>query len=124
MAEQAGFMRFTILMALGVSFGLSGPLLAGDPPPFPEFTFKMGKPPKPGKGKLITVQIDPEEQRAAKPAATEDTTPNVPSVNAAYGWFWTKVSPGLNEDGAARLRMAPRPECAGPSANARHRPRP
>ncbi len=99
-------MRFTILMALGVSFGLSGPLLAGDPPPFPEFTFKMGKPPKPGKGKLITVQIDPEEQRAAKPAATEDTTPNVPSVNAAYGWFWTKVSPGLNEDGAARLRMA------------------
>ena len=116
-------MRLTILMALGVSLGLSGPLLAGDPPPFPEFTFKMGKPPKPGKGKLITVQIDPEEQRAAKPAATEDTTPNVPSVNAAYGWFWTKVSPGLNEDGAARLRMALDNLGEGPGGDAVRGPR-
>ena len=40
-----------------------------EPPPFPEFTFKRVKPPKSGGGKRITIQISPEDQQRAKPAA-------------------------------------------------------
>lgn len=98
-------MRFTALVAFCASIGVAGPVFSADPPPFPEFTFKMGKPPKKGTRKFITVQIDPEEQQAARPAE-EPETPEVPRVNAAYDWFWTKVSPGMGENPAARLRLA------------------
>ncbi|MBY5987607.1 lytic transglycosylase domain-containing protein [Roseovarius atlanticus] len=108
-------MRFTRFLALGVALACALPVHAGDPPPFPEFTFKKGKPPKKGGGKLITVQIDPEDQAHLKPrpkdsdagadAGTVDI-PVVPSVTAAYGWFWTKVPTDDKASGPDRLRLA------------------
>ena len=57
--------------ALALVLGLFAPQggIADSPPPFAEFTFKMGKPPKPGTSKRITVQIEPGAQPAAQPAA-------------------------------------------------------
>ncbi len=106
-------MRVTRFIALGVALACASPVLAGDPPPFPEFTFKKGAPPKKGAGKLITVQIDPEDQKhlQPKPKATEDATgvadiPAVPSVIGAYSWFWTKVPADDKANGPDRLRLA------------------
>ena len=106
-------MRFNRFLAIGVCLACAFPVHAGDPPPFPEFTFKKGKPPKKGGGKLITVQIDPEDQAHLKPTgkskAGDDAgadIPVVPSVTAAYGWFWTKVPTDDTASGPDRLRLA------------------
>ncbi|MEO1138642.1 MAG: lytic transglycosylase domain-containing protein [Pseudomonadota bacterium] len=99
-------MRFHRILALGVVLACAGPAFPQDPPPFPEFTFKKGKPPKTGTRKLITVQIEPEVQQPTRPAANKDDIPEVPSVAAAYGWFWTKVPTDVSEDASARLRLA------------------
>ncbi|WP_103764825.1 lytic transglycosylase domain-containing protein [Roseovarius confluentis] len=106
-------MRFKRLLALGVCLACAFPVHAGDPPPFPEFTFKKGKPPKKGGGKLITVQIDPEDQAHLKPTGKSKSgddgaadIPVVPSVTAAYGWFWTKVPTDDETSGPDRLRLA------------------
>ena len=107
-------MKPFIILATGVvlaAFLAPSPVLADDPPPFPEFTFKREKPPKPGSAKRITVQIDPAEQArtlaATKPkaAATPADTP-APVAGARYGWFWTKVTTDLGADPAQRLRLA------------------
>lgn len=100
-------MRVTLFFALGIALACAAPVHAGDPPPFPEFTFKKAKPPKKGAGKLITVQIDPEDQKPVTPAAKDAASvPAVPSVNAAYGWFWTKVPTEQAASGPDRLRLA------------------
>lgn len=100
-------MRFTVFLALGVALACAGTARAGDPPPFPEFTFKMSKPPKKGTKKLITVQIDPEDQKPVKPAAKDPAAiPAVPGVSAAYDWFWTKVPTDAKTNGPDRLRLA------------------
>ena len=87
------------------------PAVADSPRPFPEFTFKREKPPKPGARKRITVQIDPEEQAkslaTAQPAATSTPAATPAAVpGARYGWFWTKVTPDAGADAAVRLRLA------------------
>ena len=55
-------------MALAVGLCVAIPAAADSPPPYPEFTFKMGKPPKKGTKKRINVQIEPGDQVVAKPA--------------------------------------------------------
>jgi soluble lytic murein transglycosylase-like protein len=85
-----------------------------------DFTFRRVKPPS-GKGKLITVQIDPAEQArrlavkkpAPEPAPLETANPapaladpNAPAPppvpGTDYAWYWDMVSPTL---GAARGRF-------------------
>ena len=79
---------------------------ADDPPPFPDFTFKMGKPPKPG-ARVDLVTIDPAEQARPEPDDTaEATVPRVPDAQVAYPWFWAKVPAGRDADGARRLSLA------------------
>lgn len=92
--------------------GLAPPAAFADsPPPFPDFTFKMEKPPKPGAGKRITVQIEepePQNPDAGTPASArpgEEPAP-APVAAARYGWFWSKVATGLGADPGRRLRLA------------------
>ena len=107
-----GFFRFALVFAL---IPFAGASQAGDPPPFPEFTFKMGSPPKAGARKLITVQIEPKKEPVRKPApAALPSTPDVPSY---YSWFWDKVSPDIDVDGTDRLRQAFASLSAGPSGS-------
>ena len=74
---------------------------ADDPPPFPDFTFRMEKPPAPGIQRRITVQITPEPgDTAARPDATDAPAP------ARHGWFWSGLATGLDVDPARRLRRA------------------
>ena len=80
------------------------------PEPFPDFTFKMAKPPKPGAGKRITVQIEPQAAQPnaadpqAKPKDGRETA--APPRSAAYGWYWAHVPDGIGENGTERLRKA------------------
>lgn len=107
-------MKPFLICAAALGVGLCGamPAPADSPPPYPEFTFKMAKPPKPGTKKRINVQIEPGDQVVAKPAKpkAEDKESGTESAAAAasgrYDWFWSKVSPGLAEDPALRLRSA------------------
>ena len=96
-----------ILRIFGIAAILSWPLpvQAGDPPPFPEFTFKRQKPPAPGVKRRINVQIEPQSAAPPKdvPVRTDDTP--VPRI-ATYGWFWELVPPELSADAPARLRAA------------------
>jgi len=92
--------RFLTLIA-----AISMPVMlhAGDPPPFPDFTFKMGKPPKAGAGKRITIQIEPE---ATQPDVSADKPKQGGPTSAAYAWFWQSVSPQIGENPAGRLDTA------------------
>ena len=114
-------MRFTYLLALiALSFGVNSSF-AEDPPPFEDFSPRFGAPPKQGAKKLITVQIDPEEQKARLapykpqngPNAETDLDP-VPKPDAAYAWFWAKVPTGRNEAAQDRLLSAIRTLSDGP----------
>jgi soluble lytic murein transglycosylase-like protein len=84
---------------------VSAPAHADDPPPFPEFTFKMGKPPEKGTKKRITVQIEPEADQQPQPANDGQSPVTTPDL-ANYAWFWTQVSPKRSVDGAERLGVA------------------
>ena len=101
-------MRVTLLLAMCGAMILPLAGNAADPPPFPDFTFKREKPPKPGTRKLITVQIEPQPVQPAKPKAEpekpEDSGKAAPI--GAYSWFWNDVTPGIEADGTARLRQA------------------
>nr|WP_299841897.1 lytic transglycosylase domain-containing protein [uncultured Roseovarius sp.] len=107
-----GISRFLVILGL---IAYSGASQAADPPPFPEFTFKMGKPPKAGAGKRITVQIEPQEEVPAPPV--QDAAPQTPSVSSHYSWFWEKVSPDIDVNAATRLRSALKSLSAGPNGS-------
>jgi len=102
-----------IICAAALGLGLCGamPGSADSPPPYPDFTFKISKPPKPGTKKRINVQIEPGDQVVAKPSKPkpeekESGTQSAAAASGRYDWFWSKVSPGLAEDPALRLRSA------------------
>jgi len=101
--------RRTFIAAAAAVLAVSGTGPRADsPPPYPEFTFKMGKPPEPGAQRLITVQISPEPDDGTAqqdPAGTSAAPGNLPAP-ARHGWFWSRVSPGLKADAARRLRQA------------------
>src|SRR6056297_4249373 len=95
------YMHSARILTLIAAISMPVMLHAGDPPPFPDFTFKMGKPPQPGAGKRITVQIEPEAPKPAQPETSAQTpTPDGPTA-AAYAWFWQSVSPQIGENSAA-----------------------
>lgn len=100
-------MRLEWICAIGLAISPIFAQAGEKPAPFPEFTFKMGKPPKSGAGKRITVQIEPEPAKPARPAATgEKPAPAAQPRSAAYDWYWGHVPDGLEEDGAERTRKA------------------
>ncbi|WP_116087130.1 lytic transglycosylase domain-containing protein [Tropicimonas sp. IMCC34011] len=88
------------------------------PPPPKDFTFKRVRVGTPVAGRRITIQIDPEEQRAllaARPALPEKSAvgdapaPGAvpsPAKPAAHAWFWTQLSPGFDGIGPGRLDAA------------------
>ena len=112
---RAGSVRYTISYILAATLVAATPA-AGDPAPFPEFTFKMGKPPAKGTTKRIQVQIKPGDQRPPAPSTprrndTEDEAapaiPASPAVRVAtYGWFWDHVAPGYADVGTLRFDEA------------------
>ncbi|MCZ4353281.1 lytic transglycosylase domain-containing protein [Roseovarius aestuarii] len=100
-----------VLIPFVLMGGLANPAFSADPAPFPEFTFKMGKPPKKG-AKLITVQIEPGDQAlpSASDKATDtetDAIPKTPTARVAqYDWFWDHIPPGYSDAGALRFESA------------------
>ncbi|WP_082626483.1 lytic transglycosylase domain-containing protein [Tritonibacter multivorans] len=98
------------------------PLAAQDAAPaeaaskYDDFTAKRIRPPKPGSGRLITIQIDPAEQAARlsrrtesddPPAEETDSTAATPvPQEARFAWFWEEVSPALEAASAGRLETA------------------
>ncbi|KIC09940.1 lytic murein transglycosylase [Leisingera sp. ANG-M1] len=79
------------------------------PKPFPEFEAKRIKPPGPGTGKRITIQIEPgpghqQSSEAAQPAEASAGDPSAPA--GRYGWFWDKIAPGIEASGPGRLDQA------------------
>ncbi|MEY8882027.1 lytic transglycosylase domain-containing protein [Donghicola sp. XS_ASV15] len=79
-----------------------------NPKPFPIFTFKSVKPPKPGEAPKIDIQIplDAEQEAEESPASAPPTGPQ-----ARFAWYWEQVStsiadadPGRIEDALAALR--------------------
>ena len=101
------------LIPLVVIGSLAGPAYPADPAPFPEFTFKMGKPPEKG-AKRITIQIEPGDQvlpssRAKEPQIDDAGVPlpQTPAVRVAkYDWFWEHIPPGYSDAGALRFESA------------------
>lgn len=76
--------------------------VAGDPPAFPEFTFKRVGVPAAG-AKRITVQIEP---KIIVPQV--DATPETSDAGdqSAYAWYWDAVSPDLADAVPGRLEAA------------------
>lgn len=76
------------------------------PKPFPEFTFKSVKPPKPGERPKIDVQIPIQAQITPKePSATSEESPEAP-VSSLYEWYWSVVSPAIADASAGRIEDA------------------
>lgn len=105
--------RDRVAMWLGVLSilvsGYANPSMAeGQPKPFPQFTFKSVKPPKPGEKPKIDVQIELLPDRPAKgPEAPVTPKPETPkSGGANYAWYWHAVSPSIDQASAARISDA------------------
>ena len=110
------------LVMLGAAVLLPGVAIAEGPKPFPDFTFKMGKPPASGATPRIDVQIEPSDQAVAQePDAEQPAAPVAPT--SAYGWFWERVSPALAADGTERMRRALQSLSDGPGGAAVAGPR-
>mgnify|MGYP001801752811 CR=1 FL=1 len=80
-----------------------GPSAADTPAPFPEFSAKRIKPPKPGSTNRINIQIDPAAQVAAAPVSNPEPANASPGQ---YDWFWEKISPQAANSGPGRLDSA------------------
>ena len=87
---------------------------AADPAPFPEFTFKRVKVPKPGSGPRIKVQITPEAELAVAPPQDGGTAASAPAATV-FEWFWAGISPSLSASGPGRLDLAVRQLENGPA---------
>lgn len=101
-------MDLSRILAIGLAFVLAAPANAGDPPPFPDFTFKMGKPPKTGAGKRITVQIEPkpvQPKPAAKKAEKSGEETKV-KTKTYYSWYWRDVPTEIEANSSERLTKA------------------
>lgn len=98
-------MRPALIIALALVITCPIPGYGDAPPPFPDFTFKMSKPPKAGTTRRINVQIEPQPATvAAKPEAAK-ATPAPPS-GATYAWYWTHVPPEIAVNAAERTGKA------------------
>jgi len=96
----------------------------------PVATIKRIGVPKPGQKRLLTIQIDPEEQARAlaalpawkdQPAAPAEG-PKAPRAPSAYDWYWKAVSPALG-DRSGRFTAAIAALGQGPGGSAVAAPR-
>ena len=103
-------MRLRILAAAMAAWAVSGPAVAEGPAPFPDFSAKRVKPPKPGTRQRITVQIAPTPSPAPAAAAVATaavaTAPRRAGGSGSYEWFWEVISPKLDATGPGRLEPA------------------
>ncbi len=130
--------------AQAISLGIlvfSGPQAgAGQDIGAPDFTFRRVAVPPAGATRLITIQIDPEEQarylaigrrpvadRRPESQADSQTDSNAQqqpgAAQGAHGWFWGLVSPELAGAGPARLEPAVAALGQGPNGAAVPAPR-
>lgn len=87
-------------LAMAAAVCLTGdPSNADQPAPFPEFTFKRVKPPKSGERPNL-VQITPD---APSPKVTAPSDPKTGTNQELYDWFWTEISPKMDQSGPGRL---------------------
>ncbi|MBE0453820.1 lytic transglycosylase domain-containing protein [Roseovarius autotrophicus] len=98
-----------MVLGLAATQAHATPVRAGDPPPFPEFTFKHEKAPKPGERRGPLVQIDPQAtwpppRASTRPASVPEPGPG--TIVSRHAWFWEEVSPGLAVAGPERMRTA------------------
>ncbi|WP_397542487.1 transglycosylase SLT domain-containing protein [Roseovarius salis] len=101
-------MIFRAWLVAGAGLFATG-AVADQPPPFPDFTFKMGKPPDPGTHKRITVQIVPEDEqtKAGQAGQAAVAPPDAGgAAPSAHDWFWSRVETGVDADATLRLRQA------------------
>lgn len=97
-------------LALACATGLSAFSAGAEAPrPFPTFEAKRVGVPKVGQ-KRITIQIDPEAQKAAlavpKPdpqEAPSEESPPASTPLGQYSWFWDRVSPSIFDVQPGRL---------------------
>ena len=94
--------RFIYTSFMALALGAS-PLVADQPAPWPEFTFKRVGVPTPGQGPRITVQVTPEAPVAAP--APEAGAVDKPAASG-WEWFWTTVRPEADQGGAANMSRA------------------
>lgn len=122
---------------IGLAFCLAVSAVAGQaqessaPPAFQDFSAKRVKPPKPGTTKRITIQIEPRANPAVPPppvtqqvvatAVAPAGTPEMPT--SQYGWYWSTVSPKLEDSGPGRLLPAVLALSKGPGGQAVAAPR-
>ena len=77
---------------------------AGDPQPFPEFTFKRVAVPKPDTTQRITVQIEPQ---ISLPAAAESPEASpIDDTGNSFAWYWDAISPKISATSPGRLAAA------------------
>lgn len=76
------------------------------PKPFPKFTFKSVKPPKPGEAPKIDVQIPIVTQVAPKEPRPTDGDAAPSPASSMYHWYWSLVSPEIAEASAGRIEDA------------------
>ncbi|SMP26221.1 lytic transglycosylase domain-containing protein [Shimia sagamensis] len=89
-----------------VGFAAGESAFAEAPKPFPDFSAKRVKPPKPGQGNRINVQITPTVVvPEAQDAGSAEDSPSQTAVGA-MAWFWEEVSPNLEDSGPGRLENA------------------
>ena len=101
-------MRLEWIFTIGLVLSPFSPGFAAEPEPFPDFTFKMSKPPKSGTaGKRITVQIEPQPVKPKTEAAEAVAkTPGVAVSTASYAWYWTLVPPEIEVNASERASKA------------------
>ena len=95
-------------------------------PQFDDFTAKRLRPPEPGSGRLITIQIDPAEQaarlsRRVDPESGGEEEAEIAkqaSQKARFTWFWQEVSPALDAASPGRLETALEVIAAHPDVSA------
>ncbi|WP_101067433.1 lytic transglycosylase domain-containing protein [Roseovarius salinarum] len=99
-------MKHSIWPVTGLAVLFAFSARAEDPPPFPDFTFKMGKPPAADAKKRIDVQIEPagpQDGPAEQPGPAAALSDPAPSRHA---WFWADVPDGMETGAARRLKAA------------------
>jgi len=97
-------MRHSLIATLAVWTVAVAPAWAQSDRLQPDFTFRRVPAPSSGQVGRITVQIDPSS-RPMRPAAAEETAQPAAAARAPteLDWFWTAVSPSIQDSGPGRL---------------------
>ncbi len=111
------------LLSTFLGFGAPESAFAEGPKPFPEFSAKRVKPPQPGQGKRINVQITPTVVVPDTNAGSSVDPEQEKAAPGALAWFWEEVSPDLEASGPGRLETALNKVSAPPEGQAVPTPR-